>query len=427
MLQCGLFEHDITPPLGSEIPGKFFVRNSDGILDRLYAHAAFLSDENGNACVIVSVDVIFIPTDMAEEARCMISERLQIKKERVMLVATHSHTAGPVWSWGEFAHASEEYITFLKKRIVDAAQLAASQVRDVKIGISKGLENKIAYVRDFKLKDGSVGTNPLPENVEHSLGDIDPEILVLRIDEPDGTPYGVFVNYACHCDCVNGTKYSSDYPGAMRAMLKKVYGDAFIPIFINGFNGDINHCDVLHHFHNEVPEHFRRMGRMLAADVIKIRELAKPMQEEEIGGAHRYLRIKTRMPDEKLIAWAQANAEGTRSLIDTFYTHEILELVAEGEKELSLPVQVLKIGDFAVFGMPGEIYSAYAKKLKRSAKTDFIASANLSNGNVGYIPTKEMFLPGIYPARLCSSSKMPPDTGDIMLETLLELEETLVK
>lgn len=426
MLQCGLFEHDITPALGSEIPGKFFVRKSDGILDRLYAHAAFIKNDDHEACVIISVDVIFIPETVAEEARTSIADRLHIKKECIMLVATHSHTAGPVWSWGKFSHASEVYLEFLKARIVDAAQLAAERAHDVKISIAKGVEKKIAYVRDFKLKDGSVATNPLPEHAERSLGEIDPEVIVLSIDEMDGTPYGVFVNYACHCDCVNGTKYSADYPGAMRALLKKVYGDQFVPIFINGFNGDINHCDIAGHFH-EVPKHYQRMGRILAADVIKTRETAQPMRGETIQGAHRYLTMQNRIPNAALLSWAKANEAGESSLIDSFYAHEVLQLAETGATNHRFAVQVVKIGQFAVFGMPGEIYSAFAKALKQRALTEFAASANLANGNIGYIPTKEMFLPGIYPARLCSSSKMPPETGDIMLETLLQLEASLVE
>ena len=38
-MKCGLYESDITPSLGSEIPGQFYVRKSDGIHDRLYTHA----------------------------------------------------------------------------------------------------------------------------------------------------------------------------------------------------------------------------------------------------------------------------------------------------------------------------------------------------------------------------------------------------
>ena len=31
-------------------------------------------------------------------------------------------------------------------------------------------------------------------------------------------------------------------------MLEKVYGDGFIPIFINGFCGNINHCDFVNYW-----------------------------------------------------------------------------------------------------------------------------------------------------------------------------------
>ena len=44
MLQCGFYEKEITPPLGSDIPGYFMKRPSTGVLDRLYAKAFAVSD-----------------------------------------------------------------------------------------------------------------------------------------------------------------------------------------------------------------------------------------------------------------------------------------------------------------------------------------------------------------------------------------------
>ena len=423
MLQCGLFEHEITPELGEDIPGKFLLRTSEGIEDGLYAHAAYFENDAGEKCVVASVDVIFLPDDMADEAREMIAQRLGMDKACIMLAATHSHTAGPVWSWGEFCRASERYIDFLKHRIVDAALLAAQRAQEVTLRVGKGAEARIAYVRDFLMEDGSVATNPLPEHIVRPIDEIDPELLVLYIDRPDGTPVGALVNFACHCDCVNGNRYSSDYPGAMREMLQKVWGTGFVPVFINGFCGNINHCDVVGHSH-EAPGHYKRMGRMLAADVLECREWAEAMEEAGLQAAQRVMEMDTRAPDQALIDWARS-VGGDAGVIDRFYAAEALRMAETGTHRVRLVVQVMRIGEFALFGMPGEIYTCFAKQLKARARSRYVASANLANGNVGYIPPEDRFLPGIYPARLCSSSKMEPGAGRKMTEELLGLEETL--
>lgn len=420
-MRCGLYEADITPELGSEIPGQFYVRISDGICDRLYVHALYMCNEKDQKAVIVSCDTITLPDKMSEEARMEISEKLGVKKECVMLMATHTHTGGPVETWDEFVHIDPKYIEFLKSRIIDAALMAEKEQRKVKIGYAKGYEDKIAFYRNYVFADGQFRTNPGMGGDKKPFGAIDPEVGVLRIDNEDGTPYGAIVNYTCHCDCVGGTRYSADYPGAMKEMLKKVYGSGFIPVYINGFCGNINHCDFEKGFHR-YPDHYRRMGRMLAAEVIRTRETADIWEEVVIDGSHEYFTIPTREPSKELLEWADKTLKTDgASVIDNFYAREAQYYHTTGVQQIPVTVQTIRIGDLAIYGMPGEIFVEFAKYLKKHSPSKYTISANLANGCVGYIPIKELFQPGIYEARLCITSQLIPEAGYIMSDKLLEL------
>ena len=424
-MKCGLYESDITPSLGSEIPGQFYVRKSDGIHDRLYTHAMYLCNDSGEKVVIVSSDAIIIPDEMAEQVRIDIAEKLSIKKECIMLVATHSHTAGPVETWDEFVHHDPAYIEFFKSRIMDTVIMAEKCKRDVKIGYGIGYEDKIAYYRNYVLADGTYRTNPGMGGDKKPFGSIDPEVGVLRIDNIDGTPYGALINYTCHCDCVGGTWYSADYPGAMKETLKKVFGSAFIPVFINGFCGNINHCDFENGFH-QYPEHYRRMGKMLAAEVIRTRETAEAWDDVTLDGAHQYYTLPTREPSNELLIWADHVLENVdSSVIDVFYAKEAKRYEKTGVRQVPVIVQTIRIGELGVFGMPGEIYVEFAKLLKKKSPGKYSMSANLANGCVGYIPIKELFQPGIYESRLCITSQLTPDAGYDMSEKLLNLYEKL--
>lgn len=424
-MKCGLYETDITPSLGSEIPGQFYMRISDGILDKLYAHAVYMCNNEGEKAVIVSCDAILIPDKTAEEARIAIAEKLDMKKECIMVVATHTHTGGPVETWDDFVHEDPRYIEFLRSRIVDAACMAHQVQRNVRIGYGKGYEDRIAYYRDYVFADGTYRTNAGMGGDKKPFGPIDPEVGVLRIDLPDGTPYGAIVNYTCHCDCVGGTKYSADYPGAMKETLKKVFGPSFIPVYINGFCGNINHLDFEKGFH-QAPEHYKRMGRMLAAEVIRTRETAPLCDNVKIDGAHEYFTIPTREPDEELLKWAaKVRQMENPSVVDRFYAEQAFLFQKEGVKQIPVVIQTLRIGDLAVYGMPGEIYVEFAHYLKKHSPSKFVMSANLANGCVGYIPIKELFKPGIYEARLCVTSQLIPDAGYIMQDRLLELAKKI--
>jgi len=428
MLKCGLYEMDITPALGMEMPGHFMVRPAKSIWEKLYCHASYF-DNGEERAVIISSDSITIPDCIVDVTRNTIAEKLDMKAECVLLCATHTHYGGPVETWGEFVHLNKEYVEFLSKRYIDCVVMAALEAREVVIGYSKGYEDKIAYYRDFVMSDGSFRTNPgMGDPGKRPFGEIDKEVGVLRIDTADGIPYGALINYACHCDCVGGMSFSADYPGELKKLLKKVYGDDFVPVFINGFSGNINHCDYFTAF-NQYPKHYKRMGRMLAADVIRTREYSETFEGEiKISGKDCKMAIPTREPSAELIKWADeilALPDPKSDVVSYFYALQTKDFQAAGVQMIDAIVQVIQIGDLAIYGMPGEIFVEFGLDLKEQSPVKYNMHANLANGCIGYVLIRELFQPGIYEARLCVSSKMTPDAGYMMVDKLLELAEEL--
>ena len=90
---------------------------------------------------------------------------------------------------------------------------------------------------------------------------------------------------------------------------------------------------------------------------------------------------------------------------------------------VAVPVQVIAVGPLAIFAMPGEMYVEFGKMCKKLRPYAMVAS--LANAAVGYVPIRELFQPGIYEARLCEGSQLPPDAGYRMVEALAEMAETL--
>jgi hypothetical protein len=73
----------------------------------------------------------------------------------------------------------------------------------VKVGTGVGHEDRISENRRLKMKDGSevdmrrAYSMPRDEDVA-SVGPIDPQIGLLRLDREDGRPLAVFYQFACH-------------------------------------------------------------------------------------------------------------------------------------------------------------------------------------------------------------------------------------
>jgi len=86
-LRAGAAKIDVTPSAG-ELP-----KNNLGVLDRLYARAMVL--ENGTTSVaLITVDAGSIPDVLWQTVSGQIEKELGIPPARVLLTATHTHSAG---------------------------------------------------------------------------------------------------------------------------------------------------------------------------------------------------------------------------------------------------------------------------------------------------------------------------------------------
>ena len=72
-------------------------------------------------------------------------------------------------------------------------------------------------------------------------GPVDPEFVLLRVDDAAGRPRALLVHYATHAVVLGPTncKYSADYPGVLQARTEAAIPDAQV-MFVQGGAGDIN-------------------------------------------------------------------------------------------------------------------------------------------------------------------------------------------
>lgn len=433
MLKCGLVELDITPELGSIIPGQFYVRYSTGIKDNLYAKAAVL-DNDKNIVAIVTIDALFVEDTSVKKIREKVNKALGISETNIMVSATHTHTGGPVCDWGDYIKKDNIYIEHMINKCVDAVILAHKNARPATISVGKGCENGISFNRRFLMKDGTVRTNPGIKNpdIVKPVGPIDPDVVVARIDDENGNIIGVITNFACHLDVVGGTEYSADYPGELSRMLKKVYGNNIISIFLTGTCGNINHVDVSGKIERS-KDHYIKMGRILAGEVIKTLEKTVPCNDVDLLAQSRKIKLSVRQPSPEYLEKAKALIEntkwnieelvtrGSKELIEYFYAKEAIRMSIEKEESVDAEVQVMKIGDLAISALPGEIFVEFGLDIKNRSPFKYNMVNALANGIFGYIPVREAFEQGGYEPRLCATSRLEEEAGYKMAENIVEL------
>ncbi|MBR6747658.1 MAG: hypothetical protein IKM07_01865 [Clostridia bacterium] len=421
MLKCGIYEHDITPALGAQIPGYFTVRLASGIKERLYAEAVVFAEDDKVVSVIVACDMIGIPATVCDRARAEIAEKLGLDEAAVTIHATHVHTGGPTLNF--VCTRDDAFCDWLGDKAVEAAVLASQRMVPVRIGFGRAYDETIANYRDRVLPDGSLRTNA-GVGTSKPFGKIDPEVSCLIIDHADGGRMGVIVNYACHTDCVGGTEFSSDFPGAMRDTLRLVYGAEFMPVFLNGFFGNLNHIDFENGTHAKIPKYYRAMGRKLAGRVISAMEDRDVVwfDEPKIAGVQRRFKVRHRGPSEEELTWARDAITHLDDfpINDRHFANTILATEELGDREMELCVQVQKIGGVNLFACPREMFVEFGFMLKEGSDSDMNITTCNANGDCGYVQIRELLKPGIYESRL-DSGKLEPDAGYKMVDAMLEI------
>lgn len=405
MLQAGFARIDITPPLGSLLRGYYYERPADGILDPLLA-TAIAFDDGENKAILMSLDLCGIPQPMQDRIRQAAAERVGTVPEAVIVHCTHTHQ-GP--------HATEEYVDFLVVRLADAAELAMQDLKPVTyMGYTRGIVERVSFVRRYRMKDGSIRTNPgrLNPDIVGPVSEPDTMSQLLVIEREKAKEIGI-VNFQVHPDVISGCRISADYPGFVRRTYEKLVENSLC-MYVNGAQGDSNHIDTsLPKEINSGYKWSRYMGTKIAASVASKRELLEELPIGKICFGQKNITVKTNKgrPEQMEDAYALKKifdehgrdvAKTYNGTFKTVYDYvEALRIVnmesVPDERELHLTA--LSVGDWAVAGIPGEPFTEIGKAIKKESLFTLTMPACCTNGMEGYYPSADCFEEGGYEVR----------------------------
>jgi hypothetical protein len=190
-LRAGAARIDITPaqPVALEgylNPGD---RISEGVHDRLQARA-FAFASGPTRVVLVSADLGSFM--FGAYFQRVIAERLGLRPEEILLCATHTHSGPQLSLNAEYPHPNNaRYTQSLAGLLATVAGRALRTVAPVRLRVGRSASD-VAISRRLPTADGGMEMAPNPG------GAVDREVLVLQLERPDGEPFGLLFNYACH-------------------------------------------------------------------------------------------------------------------------------------------------------------------------------------------------------------------------------------
>src|SRR5207244_10140805 len=92
------------------------------------------------------------------------------------------------------------------------------------------------------------------------------------------------------------------------------------------------------------------------------------------------------------------------------YAPAALVLARTKDREHRAEVAALRLGSFGLATMPGEIFVELGREVEQKAGLKPVRTIGLTNGSMGYIPTRRGFVEGGYEAGY-RSARYEPDTG----------------
>ncbi len=419
-LKVGFSRIQITPKMGIDISGYFVKRSADGVLDELFANA--IAFECGDKrTVMICVDNLGIKQEILKRYRERLANENKLSVESIFISCTHTHT-GPSAKEGTYPEV-DEYLAFLSDKLSVVAKDAIADLKDAKMGYGTGHAPGIAFVRRFRMKDGSIKTNPGVNNpdIVAPVGDVDERVHVLRFDRENAETV-VLTCFGCHPDVVGGTKISADWPGFVRSTVEKTLDNTKC-IFFNGAEGDINHVNVhptggflngMFMDFDDVArgyDHARYMGRVITGGVLQAFDKVQYVDVDSLTSVNKIMNVPSNKPTAEQMPEAyrikKLHDEGRESelpytgMMVTTVVAEALRMVRleNAPDAFDMTLTGIKIGPVAIVGIPGEPFLGIGRGIKDTEGYEMIIPIACANGYEGYFPMKDSYGEGGYEAR----------------------------
>ena len=441
-LKAGSASTNITPPLGTRIPGGFRPRYAENVDDELFAKAVVI-DNGTTRIAIVTCDLIAIPEKVVDAAKARIADRCDIPPAHVMINATHTHTAVAI---ADLLGVDEdtEYTEWVPLKIADAVELAVWRRKPARIGFASVDEERITFNRRWHMRDGTVRFNP---GIEHPdlmkpTGTIDPEVAMMFVEATDdGTPIAAVANFSLHyIGTDNGNALSADYFGHFDRLMRHYLGDTCISLLWNAASGQINNTDFSGRTKWTASGHQQavKMANVLAGHFIVEKQLMEMHETLDLSGdlaTLTFQRKEITAEDLKIAEQVLSVPQGTYDAYETgpfswvvgepipnalvdVYARECQRL-AKLPAQMTAPVQVIRLGEAAIVALPGEVFVETGMNIKSRSDANPTFLVSLANGYIGYICTdKALIEEGGYETWAAKSSL--PAVGTVpAMETLV--------
>lgn len=463
-VKIGWAQADTTPigAIGKKVSlvGQFNERITGEVRDPIRAVALAVEEEGGHCAIVASLDLCYVTDELMRVTREKLAALLPgFPPESLILAATHIHTGPHIESrnslWGDrFAFNCQDpdvitpaaFLDFLAGRTAEAAAQAWNSRAPGGMAFRVG-RIAVPQCRRVCYKDGSAvmyGNTDTPQFLRME-GGADNGAEYIATYDAQGRLTGVLINLACPAQVIEHMPYiSADLWGEVRSQWPEC--PRLLPLC--GAAGDITMRDLVRRYRMEAPMFDvagmrDQAGRIVRESkyILSTIDRGDILYDLPVRHIARVIPLPLRTVTEEQyakarVAYGSINREYERNGLAAFSPDgiplrnedRVPYSIAAGvvgryalqQNTLTLDAEIhaLRIAGTALVNNPFELYQDYGMQIKARSPFPQTIIAQLSCGNLGYLPTETALSGGSYSANV-SNGFVGPDGGDVLVEKTL--------
>jgi hypothetical protein len=404
------------------IAGGITAGKASGQEGKLRVVAVVLEKPPFGKLAFAACDILMMARTHLDLVVAEIEQITGISSSNILINCTHTHHAPSTMVLHGYG-LDEAFTRQVQRAIVNAVKQANGNVSkgECTLWFHLGEETTVGQNSRQLLTDGMIYWIGPRTNFVRATGPFDPELPVLAFRHSSEKLRAAIFNHSTH---TIGTRTpgrrSPSFYGLAAQELETELGGTFC--FLEGASGSTHNLTL------SADEATRRIEQAVESAL----QQAKPWPVGKLGALRRPFKFKVRQFDE-----AAEDAAVTRYCrkYAGAYAQTVIDVFREMRKNLAPQrgqqretwLQVLRIGDIAIAGIPAEYFTQLGLDIKNRSPFRYTYIAELANDWIGYLPNLEGHKLGGYQVWTGYHSYAEPGTGERIADEIVTMLRELEK
>lgn len=379
MMTVGAASVDITCEPGPELAGFLArVQPSTNVRTHLFARALYLA-KDAESLLWLSVDTLGFTPEIVARIKTELSKRLAIEPWRILVAATHTHSAPSASRLSCIGEYHDEYV---ETRLVPGMMEATCK--------AKRSSESCCMVETTGEVDLSYDRRNKP--TKHT----EKRVPAVGWKRPDGSFKAVLIGYTMHPTCYTGGDIAAEWPGAVADAVHETFSPETEPFVVQGACGNINYTK-----RNISDEEMREIGQAITRSVAERLKTSEPVAPYFAIRARRMamlLEVENESGIDAFLARHRKNFAGNAKALkacDIWERWARNELATGGRDFVDAEVAAVALGRRVFVTAPFETLSWINPELAKHTSLDCFA-LGYTNGCYNYLPHDAAYDEGGY-------------------------------